>query len=182
MLRCEKAHCDWLLQLFRSYSIYIACQQYFNTFLLMDIPIETRNLIVEHYLDGTTSRDVADMFGISKSAVNYILQRFRTSGSILPRRSGRCGRPRLLSRGDERVLRRASVINPTFTAHELRTDVGGDVAQVSVRTVQRSLNRSGRFAWRPRKSPALTPSQMKVRLQWCQKYRPYTREQWQMVR
>ena len=148
----------------------------------MDIPINIRNLIMDHHLDGRTSRDIADMFGISKSAVNYLIQRFRTTGSLMPTRSGRCGRPRFLSRRDERVLRRASVIAPASTARQLRSNIGGNVSQVSVRTVQRALNRSGRIAWRPRKSPALTPSQMKVRLKWCQRYRHYTEEQWRMVR
>jgi transposase len=148
----------------------------------MDVPVNIRHLIVRHCLLGKSSREIAEILNICKSTVNNVLKRFKKTGNVMPTRAGKCGRHRLLSEGDERLLRRASVVDPTLTANELRTCVGGSVSRVSISTVRRTLVRRGRFSYRPRKCPTLTPAQMRVRLIWCRKNCHRTEQQWKKVR
>jgi len=95
----------------------------------MDLPSNIRELIVAHHQVGKRSREIGQMLSVSKSVVNNILKRYRNTGSVDPTRVGKCGRPRLLSDSDERMLARASVANPTFNARDLRACVGGSVAR-----------------------------------------------------
>ena len=148
----------------------------------MDLPSNIRELIVAHHQAGKRSREIGQMLSVSKSVVNNILKRYRNTGSVDPTRVGKCGRPRLLSDRDERMLARASVANPTFNARDLRACVGGSVAQVSVNTIKRALRRKGRFAYRPSKSSDLIPVKRAGRLKWCRKYRHFTVDQWRKVR
>jgi transposase len=150
--------------------------------LVMDLPQHIRELIVEHHQAGYGSRAIGKMLCVSKSAVNNLLKRFENTGSIKSTRAGRCGRPRLLSERDERMIMRASVANPNFTARDLRICVGGSVAQVSLNTIKRALRRKGRFAYRPRKSPGLSSVMRAIRVKWCKKYSHRTEDQWRKVR
>jgi hypothetical protein len=148
---------------------------------MMDIPHNIRELIVAHHSAGKGSREIANILSVSKSAVNVIVKRFTTIGSVSATRIGNCGRPRLLSTRDEGLLSRASVANPTFNARDIRAHVGMSIPQVCLRTIQRSLIRRGRLAYRPRKSPDLSPIKRAVRLRWCRKYQHFTNDQWQRV-
>jgi DNA-binding MarR family transcriptional regulator len=147
----------------------------------MDLPHNIRELIVGHHRAGKGSREIAKILSVSKSAVNNLVKRFKNFGSVSPTRIGNCGRPRLLSNRDERLVARASVINPTFNARDIRAHVGASIPQVSLRTIQRSLIRRGRLAYRPRKSPDLSPIKRAVRLRWCRKYQNFTDNQWRRV-
>jgi hypothetical protein len=82
---------------------------------------------------------------------------------------------------EERSVLRASTKNPQATARELQACVGGNVVRVSVDTIKRTLRKHGKLAYRPMKSPLLTPHQKAVRVQWCRQYQLWTAENWRKV-
>jgi hypothetical protein len=54
-----------------------------------------------------------------------------------------------------------------LTARRVRNEQGGQALQVSVRTVQRILQRYGRIAMRPLASPSLNTQRKRRRFQWA---------------
>ena len=56
------------------------------------------------------------------------------------------------------------------------------MAKVSKRTVNRTLARIGRMAYRPLKAPILSKNTMKTRLLWAKAHETWTVEQWQKVK
>jgi transposase len=144
----------------------------------MDAPLITRKLIVQHHQNGHSCRSIAAMVNIPKTNVIRFVRHFTDTGSIIAKRIGRCGRPRILSERDERALARVSVVNPKKTAQEIRTSVG---SSASISTVKRALRRQGRLAFRPRKSPSLNAAQQRTRLKWCLQFQHWDEEKWRNV-
>lgn len=147
----------------------------------MDIPVEIRRLIITHHQDGKSIRAIAEIVHLNKSTVYDIVQLFKDTGDVLPRRAGRCGRHRILTGHDERALARASVTNPHLTAREIRAQVGGRTSTASISTVKLSLRRQGRHSYRPHKSPSLNAAQRRTRLKWCKKYQEWDEDKWKLV-
>jgi hypothetical protein len=96
-------------------------------------------------------------------------------------RTGRCGRKRSLSLRDERNLARRSTANPQATARQLRAVIGDPITGVSISTIKRSLQRSGRAAYRPSKSPTLTAAQRWRRLEWSRAHAHRKTAVWEKV-
>jgi transposase len=146
----------------------------------MDTPVNIRELIVLKYEEGHTQKRISQDLHVPTSTVYDIVKHYRMSGETGNQRY-HCGSERLLSTRDDRVLRRACDGNPHATARQLQAAVGGKVSEVSISTVKRSLLLSGRPAYRPLKSPALSPSQMAVRLEWCLTHQFWTVNDWKKV-
>ena len=121
----------------------------------MDTPSVIRDLIIHHHRHNASERLIANMLNMPRSTVGDIIRKFYTTGSTSPRRRGHCGRKRTLGKRTERMVTRASVINPRATSREIQQRVGGPAANVSVRTIQRTLCRAGRVAYRPVAAPML---------------------------
>lgn len=147
----------------------------------MDTNISVRQIIVQQHKAGFSERNIAASVGLSKSTVHSILSRFAATGTLQVKRAGRCGRKRSLTARDDHRLQRESVCHPQWTAQAIRRSVGGTALNVSLRTVQRSLKRCGQITRRPLKSPNLTTSQMRHRVQWCRSHMNWTTEQWAKV-
>lgn len=77
----------------------------------------TREAIVKAKENGSTDRQVAALFGISRSAVSKIYSRFKTlkTVNILPR----SGRPRKSTEKDDRALVRIIKKNPRMTGTDI---------------------------------------------------------------
>ena len=180
MLRCAKARYDWSRVLQSYKRLLKAFCKHFVSFCSMDIPQNTRNLIVLHNENGLSCRQISAMVNVPKSSVNNIILRHQSCGSSQATRVARCGRPRILTMRDERALARKSKGSPAATARQLRTKAGID-PNVSLRTIQRSLLHQGVHAIRPKKSPSLGKSKCLTRLRWCRKYSEYDLEQWKKV-
>lgn len=147
----------------------------------MDVSQRVRELIITHHLNGLSCRSIASMVNVPKSTVIRLVKRYKDSGLVQTTRLGNCGRPRIASQREERTLARESLLNPVMTARELRTSVGGNIAQASISTVKRILRRQGRLAYRPRLCPSLNSAQRQRRLKWCRDHRHVTAEQWKRV-
>lgn len=101
-----------------------------------------------------SQRAVADLFGVSLSFVERLLQRQRTTGTLAPRPHAG-GPPRCLDEADEQVIRQRLEQQPDSTLDELGEALaqqrGKSVSRATLgRTVQRlNLPRKKRLSTRP---------------------------------
>ena len=146
-----------------------------------DIPATICDLVIANQQEGLSQRQLANNLNLAQSTVSTIIQRHKRTGNSTQNRIGRCGRKKILSVRDSRLIRRESLKNPRATAMQLRSAVGGRVANVSVSTVRRELRRSGLVSYRPVKSPSLSAAQMRVRLEWCRLREHWTVDMWKKV-
>jgi transposase len=182
MLRCAKALCDWSGLHTASNSIKDNAASVFDHFQVMDIPQSLRDVIVAYHEDGKMSwRRIAATLMLPKSTVSNILRKYCQTGSSAASRKGNCGRRPCLTTRDERGLARASKNHPSATARELRERVGGRLSSVSLTTVKKTLRKYGLHAYRPRKSPLLTPVRIRNRLKWCKEHLEWNEEKWAHV-
>jgi transposase len=148
----------------------------------MDTPNELRALIIKKYLDNESQKVISNQLKVSRSTVCDIIKKFRHTGEMKPNRQGKCGRHRILTIRDDRLLARASSEHPQATPRQLQQQVGGSIARVCSRTVRRSLHLSGISAYRPMKAPFLSKEQMKTRLLWAEAHVHWSAEKWKQVR
>lgn len=147
----------------------------------MDISISVRQLLVEKFKSGLKQKDICQHLNLKKSAVSKLLKQYKTTGSVLPQRKGRCGKKQLLSEREISLLRRESIKNPQATAREIQAAVGGQLSSLSVRSIRRYLRRCGRFSYRPRYSQSLNRSQRSVRYRWAKEKAQWTTDDWKKV-
>lgn len=146
----------------------------------MDTSQPIRELIIHHHQRNISARAISTMVNVPRSTVNDIIARFKRSGTSTSSRTGHCGRKRKLSKRTERTLARQSIANPRATAKQLQQAVG-ESADVDISTIRRSLRRSGRKCFTPRKAPGLTCNQQRVRKRWAADHRMMTVENWSRV-
>ena len=119
----------------------------------MDTSNNRRGLIIEHFEIGHSVRQIATFTNTPKSTVQDIIASFKKTGTTSSKIKGRPPTTQKLSTRDQRALARASTANPRAYARQIQYVVGGAATTVSVRTIERSLLKSGRIPYRPRKSP-----------------------------
>ena len=72
-------------------------------------------------------------------------------------------------------------LNPKFTEKQIQKDVGRAAISVSVNTIKTKLKLNRFTVYRAMKPPKLNKKQMKVRLDWANKYSSYSVEDWKKV-
>jgi transposase len=106
----------------------------------MEISREKRLQIVALFNSSQmTYRAIANQTGVGLATVADIIKLWKDTGDVISRRFGRPSTNRVLTERSVRQLVRQSIIDPRATARQIRDRVGGEVSQVSVRTVQRYL-------------------------------------------
>ena len=106
-----------------------------------------------------------------------MIKQFKDRGHHHPDYS-QCGRPETFDNRDLRHMRQLVVKQPRATANTIKEQMG---ATVSLRTVQRGLNRAGATCVKPHKRPLLTPTHVEKRLSWARQHREWTAEEWSQV-
>jgi transposase len=86
-------------------------------------PLSIRKKIIEKYNAGLDTADIAEDFGYCVSGVRRIRQRFKQTGSLLPRQS-KPGRKPALDAAALQTLAEAVRHKPDATLAELRKTVG----------------------------------------------------------
>lgn len=136
-----------------------------------------RSMISQYVKDGLNSTEISAKLGIARRTVCDIVNRFKQTGSVDVRR--RSGRPRITTRRDDLLIRRAAVKNPTLSSCLIKLETG---LHASTRTVRRRLvDEFGLRARRPAKKPLINAKQRQKRLQFCNKYKHYTVADWNKV-
>ena len=157
------------------------CKKVFVVFN-MDITPRKRATVVSLSRTALMScREISAAVNISKSTVSRILQRNKESGSPEAQRLGKCGRKRKISRYDDKVIVRKSIIDPRKTSFDIQRDLQAAGITVSPQTIRRRLIDAGRRAVRPLKKQLLTEAMRKKRLHWAKKYQHWTVEDWKKV-
>ena len=127
-----------------------------------------------------TVRAVAQLFGISKSAVSRICQQYMIEGHV--HRRVIPGRPRKASEWQERALVKSVKRDPIKCA----TDVADDAKRafgisMTTRTVRNILRRAKIFARRPARKPKLLEKHRRARLAFALAHMDWSNVDWGKV-
>jgi hypothetical protein len=125
---------------------------------------------------GCEQKEIARKFARPQSTISTTIFRNenRENQKSLPRK----GRPRLLTSRDERSILRYARSAPKISYRQIKKAVG---IQCCNKTLQRLLARHNIVNWRAKKRPLLTEEHAQKRLQWANKYKDWTREDWAKV-
>lgn len=148
----------------------------------MDLTPKKRSKIITlHEYSHMTQRDIASVCQVSVGVVNKLIRQRIETGSISPKRKGRCGRKRKTSARDDKLLLRISKLDPRKTSIVLKKEL--EVAGVHIHscTVRRRLLENGRRARKPIKKQLLTTIMKKKRYQWAKEYKNWTTDHWRKV-
>lgn len=129
-----------------------------------------------------SQRKIAEMVGISKTAVNKIKLSLDKDVTLSPKRKGNCGRKRKTTPRSDRKIRDICIQNRKKSAATLTQMVQASGIAVSKRTVQRRLAEQGLTGHRPSRKPKLTEAMKKRRLAWAREHRHLTVDDWNKVR
>lgn len=128
-----------------------------------------------------SQREIANELSISRYAVQTTLRLWRETSSVDDDQEERRGRKPKLTAREKKMIVRESTKDPKKTAREIQQVSGQTVKTVSLRTVQRVLQESGKIAYRPRKIPALTKSLKIRRFQWSNEVKDMCLNDWNEV-
>jgi transposase len=96
------------------------------------ISLDVRRLVFAAVQEGELTRtEIAERFGVCKSWIRRLLQRFREAGSIAALPHGG-GRPPILEEADLERLRKLSAENSDATLNELLDLLGEPVCQMTI--------------------------------------------------
>ena len=104
------------------------------------IELSRRTLIIDFMNSGCSLREVSGALGITKTSVRNIWQKY-LQGIPMENRSSP-GRPRILSKRDERRILVSIKMNPFLSTKELLKCILND-KKVSTGTIRRCLRRNG---------------------------------------
>ncbi|XP_063329136.1 uncharacterized protein LOC134627133 [Pelmatolapia mariae] len=106
------------------------------------VSIETRHKVVSLRQQGLSQAEISRQTGVSKRAVQALLQKHKKTGTVEDQK--RSGRPRKLSKADERLIKLTFLENRTMSSSAITSELAvtsGTLVDPS--TVRRCLARSG---------------------------------------
>ena len=118
---------------------------------------------------------------MGQTTVARIIRQFKETGSLTPKRKGKCGRKRKTTPKDDSYLIRKSKLDPRKTSSDLQKDLASSGVEISASLIRRRLISAGRKARRPQKKQLLTLKMQKKRLKWAKKHTNWTVEDWKKV-
>lgn len=135
--------------------------------------------------EGYSSREVASKISkpgnkIHHTSILRLKKKYEETGSVKNKQVS--GRPRKLTERDERTVVRLILKDECSTASEVQRSLKvHDNIEVSSNTVRRVLKRNGFVARVKRKKPLLSKTHRKTRLEFAEKYKHWTVEDWNKV-
>ncbi|XP_018302158.1 uncharacterized protein [Mycetomoellerius zeteki] len=143
--------------------------------LRTNVDRETRVVINAYYNDGLSIRNIASKLKISRSTVAYSIKRFREFG--INKNRPRSGRPRVTTKAEDKSIVLLSKRDKRRTAPIIQADFNlGHDKQISVATIKRRLRSADLFGRVAVRKPLLRSVNKKKRLQWAQKHKNWTVE------
>jgi transposase len=124
---------------------------------------------------------IADKLFVSQRVVSNIKQTIEQGETLSPKRKGRCGRKRITSPQDDRVIVKMSRSNRKMHSKKIAIEMADRGVNVSSSLVRRRLISAGYRAYRPRRKPKLTPAMRLKRLNWAKAFINWTAEDWERV-
>lgn len=145
-----------------------------------EISEDVRKLIIRAVQEKKSHREVATLFGVSKTSVTNLLKRFRERNNV--QNKPRSGRPKVTTERDDKILVRMSKRDPRKTAVELNETIQKEHAvKCSVSTTKRRLCKAGLFGRRPAKKPLISVKNRKARLKFAKDHLNWTSKEWSKV-
>lgn len=178
-LQCRMLHFDLLLSLFTNFLRKI---QAFH-FILSEMAELTefeRGVIIGGWLFGHSEREIEVKTGHPKSTIHDTIERYHETGAGTSR--PRSGRPPILTDRDKRHIVRIVRSNRQQSAKQLQNNFvqsSGTVA--SLATVKRALHEAGYYSRVAARKPLISEKNRRDRLQWCDRHKEWTDEQWKKV-
>lgn len=128
-----------------------------------------------------SQRRIAVMEKISVGTVNKIAKtiHLKQGNTVSPR--SRCGRKRKTSERVDRKITKIALECRTATTKNVQEKLRRENIEISTKTIRRRLAEKGIKCYRPVKRPRLTPAMKKKRLQWSQRHKHFTVEDWKKV-
>jgi transposase len=140
-------------------------------------PRTIKNHMISLLRHGNSIRNIAAQTGASKSLVAKVRKEHTSTLSFK-----RDGRPRTLTARQKRQIARLASSGKFLTAVDIKKHLqSSELASISPNTVRRSLRRSGLRARIRRRAPLLRPIHRQKRLDFCNKYKNWTTEDWRRV-
>lgn len=134
------------------------------------VSLEIRQIVINHFQEGRSVRDIAKMVNRSHSTVHDIIKRFKVRGTLenQPKSSTR----KIFNRNDERWIVREIKKNPKLSAPKLTTLVQKHLNKVvhpeTIRNILRKTGYNGRVA---RKKPFISKKNKSKRKAFAELYR-----------
>ena len=135
--------------------------------------------------EGYSSREVTSKLSkpgkkIHHTSILRLKKKYEETGSVKNKQVS--GRPRKLTKRDERTVVRRILKDECSTASEIQRSLKvHEKIEVSSNTVRKVLKRNGFVARVKQKKPLLSKTHQKTRLEFAEKYKYWTVEDWNKV-
>lgn len=133
------------------------------------LSISKRSEIVQGFLYGERSADLARMHGISQKTVYNLVNKYSQDKEL--KNKPKSGRKRVTSRKEDRVIQRLCQKNPRLGTRNITKDACETIGrELSQPTVRRRLKEFGFKCYIARKQPLISEKNKKLRLEFARKY------------
>jgi transposase len=138
-------------------------------------PIERSAAVVLTRI-GETQQQAAEQIGCTRKTVAHWQHHFDDKKSVLDEERG--GRPRETTENEDEDIVFISMVDHFFTPREILHELN---LNISARTVDRRLQKSGLFGRVARRKRVFTEEEMKKRLAFAEGYKHWKKEDWERV-
>lgn len=142
--------------------------------------IDMRELIIKLHQKKKSLAEIAKVIDRPRGTVQSVIKKFKITGSIAT--APRNGRPRILSKREERTVTQAVKNNPRISAPKIAAQVELDTGKkVHPENIRRILRKSGYNGRVPRKKPFISDVNRKRRLEFVKSYENRDLDFWKSV-
>lgn len=141
---------------------------------------DIKSAVIAALKNGKSQAQVARDFNLSRQIISVWNRKEQSTGSVSNKQ--RSGRPPKLTDHVSRIIRRMSIANPRLTAADIKRDLNENHSfDISLTTVKQCLRNANLFGRRPSKKPFIFARNRKARLEFAQKYKNWTSQEWARV-
>ena len=141
---------------------------------------DLRQLVIRHFLNGDSEREIAKKVLIPRDSVHYIVAKYKSTkwiGNLMGR-----GRRRKTSTHTDRILQRKVKTNPRQSAASVKAELENELKVIlSESTVRRRLHEVGLYGRVTRKKPYINKINRRKRLEYAKTYREKSLDFWNKV-